>query len=87
MTHLKRSTKIFAAVALVVPGAIAGFVLGMLAINFIPDQCVTTGISTICESPITLFGRGGYEATGPIGLVIGAIAAPVIFLLVASKKS
>lgn len=84
---MKKSTKILAAVALIVPGAIVGFVLGMLAINFVPDQCVTTGISTICENPITLFGRGGYEATGPIGSVIGAIGAPLVFFLIASKKS
>ncbi len=89
---MKSSTRILAAVALAVPGAIAGFVLGLLAINFVPDQpCVTTktatGVSTICESSIGLFGLDGYEATGVIGLAIGAIAVPAGFLAFTSKRS
>lgn len=87
MERMKKSTKIFAAVALVIPGAVVGFVLGMLAINLIPDQCVTTGISTICENPIGFLGLDGYEATGVIGLLLGAIGAPAAFLIIASKKS
>lgn len=84
---MKSSTKIVAAVALVIPGAIVGFVLGFLAINFFPDQCVTTGISTVCENPIHLFGWDGYEATSVIGLAIGMILAPSVFLIGVSKKS
>lgn len=83
---MKSSTKILTAVALVIPGAIAGFVLGILAINFFPDQCVTTGISTVCENPIGFFGLDGYEATGVIGLLVGAVVAPATFLVIASKK-
>ena len=83
---MKSSTKILTAAALVIPGAVAGFVLGILAINFFPDQCVTTGISTICENPIHLFGWDGYEATGVIGLAIGMIFVPSVFLIRISKK-
>lgn len=84
---MKSSTKILVAVALVIPGAVVGFVLGFLAINFFPDQCVTTGISTICENPVHLFGWDGYEATSVIGLIIGAIVAPGAFLFASSRKS
>lgn len=84
---MKSPTKILTAVALVIPGAIVGFVLGVFTINFFPDQCVTTGISTVCTNPVSLFHLDGYEATGFIGLLVGAIAAPVTFLVIASKKA
>jgi len=77
---MKSPTKILTAIALAIPGGMAGFFLGLLAINFFPDQCVTTGISTICENPVHLFGWDGYEATGMIGLTLGAVLAPGLFL-------
>ncbi len=61
--------------------AFVGFSLGMYAINFIPDQCVTEGISTICQNPFNFLGLIGWEGTTALGLIVGAIVFPVIYLM------
>ncbi len=63
-------------------GAVIGFMLGMYAINFIPDQCITEGITTICQNPFKFMGLIGWEGTSAFGLISGAILSLVAFLLI-----
>ena len=61
-------------------GAIAGFMFGMSAINFIPDQCVTEGISTICQNPFEFLGLIGWEGTSALGFMTGAVIGLLAYL-------
>ncbi|MDP4008711.1 MAG: hypothetical protein Q8P68_05975 [Candidatus Peregrinibacteria bacterium] len=61
-------------------GAIFGFILGLLAINFIPDQCVIEGISTICQNPFEFLGLIGWEGTSALGFMIGAAIGLLAYL-------
>ena len=58
-------------ICLVFSGGIFGLLVGAATANFFPDKC-STGPNIICQSPIQMFGLGGYEALGILGLLIGA---------------
>ena len=63
-------------------GGVIGFSMGMYAINFIPDQCVTEGISTICQNPFNFMGLIGWEGTSALGLIAGAIISVVLYMMI-----
>jgi hypothetical protein len=58
-------------------GAVLGVILGLIATTFIPVCCNSHG----CHSCLEFNGMVGYEASAYIGLLLGAISAPVLYTL------
>ena len=63
---------IMSAFALTIGGLIAGFIVGMGAINWYPDQCFD-------GQCFTFFHWVGYEATGMFGSLVGALLGLLVY--------
>lgn len=60
------------------PGAVAGTVAGWVLAATIGGNLMTS---------FTFAGGRGYEATGPIGAIVGAVAGALLALLMLSRRS
>jgi len=59
-------------------GGAIGFVLGLVAITFVPSCCNDNG----CHSCAQFNGMIGYEATATIGFWIGLFLLPIVYLAI-----
>lgn len=69
-------------------GWIVGWILGLYAINFFPEKCVTQGMTTTCGNSFEFLGQSGYLGTSLLGALIGSILviAGYVFVIVRWEK-
>jgi len=65
-------------------GGIIGFLYGLAAVNFIPDNC-SQGIHTVCQNPFEFLGFVGWEGTALLGLICGAGLTLIVYLIIIIK--
>jgi len=58
-------------------GAAIGFMIGLMATTFIPQCCTDQG----CHSCLQWNGLVGYQASGIIGVYVGAFLIPLLSVL------
>lgn len=82
----KLFTILGAPISALVGGGI-GFMLGIGAINFIPDKCTTQGITTICQNPFEFIGLVGWMGTSTLGLFIGVLIGLAGYFIFFHRKT
>jgi hypothetical protein len=83
MTRTKKIIFLILTIPLsVLIGGIVGALVGMYAINFIPDQCVVEGAATVCQNPFEFLGLVGWEGTTMLGIILGVILTLTIYLII-----
>ena len=68
-------------------GGVIGFILGIVAINFIPDKCITQGITATCQNPFEFMGLVGWIGTSFLGLIIGALIGLASYFVFTRRKT
>ncbi|MDO8676481.1 MAG: hypothetical protein Q7K16_02415 [Candidatus Azambacteria bacterium] len=68
-------------------GGFIGFTCGFIFNEFIPSECITRGINTVCQSSFQFLGVGGYEASSILGFIMGAIFGLVMYLVLVVLKN
>ena len=77
LSKTKKLAFFISTITLSIPiGAAFGFFIGLVSITFIPSCCNDTG----CQSCLEFNGLIGYEASGILGLWLGAILIPLIYI-------
>ena len=78
LTKTKKILFIVVTTILSIPiGAILGLFIGLVSITFVPMCCVESS----CHSCFEFNGMIGYEATGPLGALIGLFLVPLTYIL------